>query len=71
MSAVTIHLGFSAGAVSVCGFALAAIGMACKCRPKGLLKGGIVSLGNLFLRVLGKFCGKFGEYMIIFEKIML
>ena len=33
--AVTIHLVISAVAVSVCGFALAAIGMACKCRPRG------------------------------------
>ena len=31
--AVTIHLVISAGAVSGCGFALAAIGRACKCRP--------------------------------------
>ena len=31
--AVTIHLVISAGAVSGCGFALTAIGMACKCRP--------------------------------------
>ena len=31
--AANLQIGVSAGAVSGCGFALAAIGMACKCRP--------------------------------------
>ena len=55
--AVTIHLGVSAVADSGCGFALAAIGMACKCRPERAAKrrnlkkeeGVVVKIGNFRL----------------------